>query len=257
MIVFQTLRTARIQLEMRELIARDAIYLCQLPPEQNERGTTELIRRIVEPAAELRSGQVADPRLWSVQERAFVVAHYLAHIAGGDFPIGESAKYSNYVGEIAPPPAPVSLGHVGGRDWMLQPLLGWHAEAIERLVVAEELSADLGGWMVGAMAAQVFDASEGPLAGVENTDVVIDAQIAERATALTGLPESEFAELVSLYRMRQGEVDHVFRLAFTDDGIAFLPEKEVPGVPPARFQFPAAVREDTKDLFGTSSRAAN
>ena len=182
-----------------------------------------------------------------------VVAHYLAHVIGGDFQIGEKGKFSDYLIEdgIGAPPDPIEVGEVADKAWFVQPLLGWHAEAIERLVASEELDNDQGGWLVGAMAAQMYHADQGPIGSHENTDVVIDAALRDRAVALTEMPESDFMALVLAYLQHAHLLDHIFRLCITDEGFAFLPAKEVPeGLPPARFHFSMAMREDTQELFG-------
>lgn len=252
MITFSPLRTPRLQVNLRELTARDAIALCQIPAEHTERGTTELLNAIVVASESPRVGEVTDHRLWSVQERALVVFHYMAHVLGGDFQIGESGKYSDYLiaDGIGAPPAPVVAGEVAGRRWMLQPLLGWHAESIERLIEAEELTADYTGWLIGALAAQLYAEDEGPLAGHDATDALIDKALTARAEALTALAESDFMLLVRAHRERQHEIDHTFRLAIGEKGVMFLPDKEVPGLPPARFPFTMAIREDTAAVFG-------
>lgn len=253
MITFSPLRTPRLQIEMRELCARDAILLCQLPPDQNELGTTELIGRIVKSPESPRRGQVTDQRLWSVQERAFVVAHYMAHLIGGDFRIGDEGKYSDYLlsSGIGDPPPAIYVGDVNGEKWFLQPLLGWHAESIERLVVADELPAKRLGWLTGAMAAQLYTESGGALSVHDETDTVIDQAITDRADVLMGLAESDFMALVHIYYERIGDLDHTFKLSISDDGFAFAPAVEVPaGLPPARFHFSNAIREDTSAIFG-------
>lgn len=253
MLTFSVLRTPRLQVELQELSARDAIALCQMPPEEGEHGATELLKRIVVTPSAPRRGQETDIRLWSVQERALAVAHYLAHVIGGDFKIGDRGKFSDYLmeGGIGSPPEPIALGEVNGKLWHCQPMLGWHSEAIERLIQANELDGTYGGWMVGALSVQVYSGE--PLALHDATDAVIDAAVHERATALLAMPESDFMALVGLFVNRSHELDHIFRLSIGDDGIGFLPRKEVPGLPPARFHFSMAVRADTAAVFGPTS----
>jgi hypothetical protein len=243
--------TPRLQVRLRELKGRDAILLCQMPVEQSERGTSELLARIVEPVEQPRTGQVVDQRLWSVQERALVVAHYLASMHGGDFAIGDKGKYSNYMMDtLGVPPPPVSIGTIGGKAWSMQPLLGWHAESIERLVFAEELEADRRGWIIGAMAAQLFTDEDGPLDLHDLTDAEIDGGIGAQCVALMDMPESDLMYLVRMYLVTLASLDHGLRMNLNDDGIVFMPSEEVPGLPPARFHFPMAIREDTLQVFG-------
>lgn len=252
MTMFSPLRTARLQVEMRELTAAEAILLCQLPASECESGAGQLLNRIVVPVSEQRRGQVTDVRLWSVQERALAIAHYLGHMLAGDFQIGETARYSDYLlaEGIGGPPAPVHLGEVDGRRWMLQPMLGWHSESVERLVVSEDLDANRNGWMIGAMAVQLYAEDDGALDAHDLTDAQIDAAVGARVTAMMHMPESKFMELFRLFGARMNEMDHVFRMSIGDDGIAWLPTSEVPGKPPARFPFSMAIREDTAEVFG-------
>lgn len=253
MITFSPISTARLQVQLRELSAANAISLCQRPAVECERGAGALLGCIVEAVDQPRRGQVTDVRLWSVQERALVIAHYLAHVLAGDFQIGDNAKYSDYLlaDGIGPPPPAASLGEIDGRRWTMQPLLGWHSEAIERLVAAEELDSNRNGWIIGAMAVQLYADDEGPLDVHDHTDAQIDAAVAARVTALLVGAESSFMQLFRLFTTRMSEMDHIFRLSIGDDGFAWLPrDEEVPGKPPARFPFSMAVREDTAQIFG-------
>lgn len=256
---FPPLRTPRIQVEMHELSARDAIALCQMPADQCEYGTTELLKRILVEPKDIRQGQETDIRLWTIQERAFAVAHYLAGMIGGDFQVGEAGLYSDYIMEsgISGPPPALAIGNIADAEWMLQPMLGWHAEAIERLIQAEELPADRSGWLTGALAVQVYRLDEGRLDCADHTDAEIDAAVHARAVALMALPESQFMALVAAYYMHGPETDHIFHLTICEDGLGFLPAKEVPGNPPARFHFSMAIREDTMEVFGPTSGIAD
>lgn len=259
MINFRPLSTPRLQVTLRELAGDDAIYLCQLPKEEPERGASELIQRIVVPSEAPRQGQETDPRLWSVQERALVIAHYLAHVIGGDFAIGDDAKFSDYLirDGVGAPPDAVEIGEVSGKRWMLQPLLGWHAESIERIILAGELWSNRAGWLIGAMAAQMYHVEQGPLTCHDAVDAVIDKALEERAKAIVKTPESEMMMLVALYEQHCSRMDHTFAMALGDDGVMFLPAQEVPDLPPARFLFSLAVREDTAAVFGPPSRVAD
>lgn len=258
-IAFAPLRTPRLQVQLQELFGEDAIHLCQLPQEDAERGATELIRRIVVPSVQPRKGEETDIRLWSVQERALVIAHYLAHTIGGDFAIGDKAKFSDYLieGGIGAPPEPIEVGEVAGKMWMMQPLLGWHVESIERIISAGELWSNRAGWLVGAMAAQMYAVDDGPLDCYDAVDVMIDKAITDRATAIVKSPESVMMQLVGLYEENLSRLDHTFAMALGDEGVMFLPAQEVPGLPPARFLFSMAVRPDTAAVFGPPARATD
>ena len=244
---------------MHELSARDAIALCQMPADQCEYGATELLKRILDEPKDIRKGQITDCRLWTVQERAFAIAHYLAGVIGGDFQIGEAGRYSDYIMEtgISGPPEALSIGMIGGAEWMLQPMLGWHAESIERLIQAEELTDDRKGWLIGAIAVQVYRFDEGRLDCASELDTKIDEMVHARASALMELPESDLMALVMAYFDRSPETDHIFHLTICEDGLGFLPAKEVAGNPPARFHFSMAIREDTMEVFGPAAGVAD
>lgn len=252
MIAFAPLRTPRLQVDMRELRGSEAIALCHLPADMPEAGTTALLNCIAPPPEKLRDGQVADARQWTVQERALAVAHYLSHILGSDFEIGEGARYSDF---LLPEtswsvPAPIEVCELDGEVWSLQPLLGWHAESIERLVYAGELEVSKNGWLTGAVAAMAYRASDGPLAVSDATDAEIDKALLSRAGELVGMPEHQMMLLIANVLARLGDLDHIFKLHFLPDGPTFLSTKEVPAMQSARFPFSMAIREETQDLFG-------
>lgn len=264
MIVIAPLRTPRLQVEMRELSARDAIALCQLPVDSHEHGITRLLQAVVVPTDNPREGQVTDPRLWSVQERGLAVAHYLNHVIGEDFAIGDGgAVFSDYLlpEGIGAPPAPEPLGEIAGKEWFIQPLLGWHAEAIERLVEAGELKlneqedGNLGGWLLGAMGAQIYSADQEPLDLANALDSAIDSAIDERADALLNLGQTDFMQLVQAYYLAEPLMAHIFYMTVGVDGFVFMPSREVPVQTPARFHFSAALQEDALQIFGAINRA--
>lgn len=267
MIFIATLRTRRLTVELHELTIGDAIALCKMPPQMQEAGTSQLLKYIVAPEEKPRIGQVTDPRLWTAQERAFVVAHYLAHIVEGDmnFAVGDSARYSDYLAlsddvlDVAPDS--VELGIVAGNDWSIRPLLGAHAESIERLVTSGRLSDDRAGWWFGAMAAQLVHSQESPFDVANNTDGALDEYLAARVEIFKAYPDSDFMDLLEAFLGGMRRLDHIFRLDFGDQGVIFLPteeaiaaarEKGVPGLPPARFPFPLAVSERASSVFGNA-----
>lgn len=243
MISFSTLRTKRLQVRLREITIGDAIRLCSMPGSQNEVGTTELLRCIVLPEENPIKGQVTDPKLWTVHERALIVGHYLSHTSDSpDFKIGENS-YSKYLQmEKNPFPASISLGRVADNDWTIRPLLGMHAETIERLIIQERIDAGRTGWWFGAMAAMLYpDCDPGDV-----LDADMEDYIENKVKILKGYPDRAFMELLQAFLVGCEKLDHFFTLGFTDDGIVW----EVPGIPPARFQFTAAVSEIAFSVFG-------
>lgn len=252
MIPITPVRTQRINATLNELSIGSSIFLCKLPHDQCERGTGELLKRIVQEDLKPLPGQVTSPRLWTVQERAFVAAHYMAHVveSGPDFVIGDG-RFSHYVasGEDSCPQS-LEVGTAAGEVWHLRPLLGGFSESIERLVLTGQLPAEREGWLVGALAAQMYAEKDDFDLGAA-LDAAVDAYITERVSSLLEMPESEFLEVMSLYLAGVERLDHLLKLSIADDGFVFLPvSEEVPGLPPARFHFSSAIRSDTQAIFG-------
>lgn len=251
MIAFTPLRTRRLSVQLKELSIGDAIYLCALRPDMLEAGTTELLQRIVEHDERPRVGQVTDVRLWTVQERLMAVAHYLLHIGGDDFAIGEDARFSDYLrsGEDFPP-VEVAIGAIEGDQWALRPLLGVHSEAIERLILAGEIQAKRQSWRLGAMAAQLVRAGETIPDPTTVSDSELEDWIKSRVKVLLGYPESVFLQLIAEFERGMPQLDHLFSITFLEDGIAALPQKAGADLPSARFPFHTAIAERTTQLFG-------
>lgn len=254
MILFTPLRTRRLNIQLQELTIRDTIMLCKMPASQHEAGTGALLEKTVEPNQKPLPGEITDLRLMTVQERAFIAAHYLAHVTetGPDFLIGEKGRFSNYLHmDRNAPPESHPIGEVAGDYWHLYPLLGTHAESIERLMLCGALSADRFGWWVGAMAAQMVRDGHAPFDVESCTDAVLDEHIAMLAETYSSFPESDFMSLLFAFLSAQDSMQHIFKMDFADDGLVFMPNGEVPGLPPARFPFSDAVGQRAFEVFGT------
>lgn len=253
MIPITPVRTHRINATLHELSLGSSIYLCKLPSDQHERGTGELLQRIVQEEPKPLPGQVTSPKLWTVQERAFVVAHYLAHIveSGPDFAIGDG-RFSHYVASGQDScPAEIEVGDAAGESWLLRPLLGGFAESIERLIVTGELPSEREGWLVGALAAQMRTTQD-KFSLEAALDAAVDEYIAERVREFMELPASEAMDVMHLFLSQAAKLDHLLQMSIGDDGFVFLPvSKEVPGLPPARFHFSFAVSEEAQAIFGS------
>lgn len=243
MIAFSPLRTRRLNVKLKELSIGDTMYLCKLPGHLNEAGITSLLERIVEPEDKPARDQVTDIRLWTVQERALVVGHYLAHTEeNADFAVGKTGKYSDYLNmEKQTVAASINLGTVAGDKWIIKPLLGMHAESIERLIDSERIDAGQEGWWLGAMAAMMKLES-----GADQLEAALDDALEQKVKILKGYPTSEFMALLHAWFDGVSKLDHFFSLSFLNDGIAW----EVPGLPPARFQFTSAINEAAWSVFG-------
>lgn len=262
MLVFTPLRTRRLNVQLRELSLGEAIHLCRLRPDLHEAGTTALLQRIIEPDPKPRVGQVTDVLAWTVQERAMAVAHYLTHLTEGepDFPVGDG-RFSDYLREGADhAPASIPVGQFFGDEWHCQPLIGYHTEAIERLMAAGKLEFSRRDWWFGAMAAQLYREGEPLVDPAEIMPAAYDAQLEDRYRALLQMPERECLRLLLAFLDATGQLNHLFRLEFQDDGVVFAPAasqaEEVPGLPPARFLFVSAVDAVTQDVFGNAAEPA-
>jgi hypothetical protein len=251
LIVFSPLRTKRLSVSLSELTIENVIHLLKMPVHLNEAGTTAMLNFCVVPDARPRVGQVTDPRLWTVQERSMVVAHYIAHANEGepDFPIGDG-KFSDFLIDVDSPPESVTVGGVGGDIWMMRPLLGAHAESIERLVGSGVLSNDRAGWWFGAMAAQLYRDADAPVDIANISDDDLDCWILDRANAFKKFPERDGLLLITLFIEAQARMNHLLNLEFLDDGLAFSPKGGRDDLAPARFPFRDAISEVAVAAFG-------
>lgn len=235
--VITPLRMCRHKIEMTELTISDCVYLLGMRPELQQAGITEAIKRF--------SGQ--DSSQWSVQERTLAICHYLSGTSDNpDFNVGE-AKFTDYLmpDTAYPSNLPLRLGELCGDDWSIQPLTGEYAEAIERLIYDNKLTADLFGWWVGAMAAQLCLAHH-----VKPEPNEVDAWLLNRCEIIKSYPESDFKQLLLMFIRGNSELDHYFKLDFGKHGIVFRPASEVRALPVARFQFISTVSEFSIRVFG-------
>lgn len=251
MIVFSRLNTHRLTVQLRELTIDDAIYLCSLPAHLEEYCCTEALRRIVEPATDLKDGQVVDPQLWTVQERAMVIAHYLMHTAepgNPNFSVGKENTFTDYLLEGVDHHEVLDLGVYEGDHWFLQPLLGRASECIERLIDSGQLHQGRMGWFLGAMACMLVrdkdeDTSQWPEAKYEE-------YVLRRAQQFARIGDSAFGPLFMLFWQGVKRQDHLLRLGFHDNGIAFDPAPEVPGQSAARFLGRTIITDTTLRILG-------
>lgn len=219
MIPFPPLRTRRHVIELRELTIGEAIYLAKLNPAAHEAGVTALLKH----AAGVDTGD------WTVQERGLAVAHYMAQTMGDpDFALGD-LKFSDYfVADEAPDE--VELGYLLEDHWSMRPLLGRHAEAIERFILGGSLPAERMSWWLGAMACQLRRPTE-----AEPDAADFDGYLAKRITVLQNFPTSAFVDLLTAFLAGQAKLNRLFSLEFTDEGVVFA-AREVPAAAPARFR---------------------
>lgn len=251
-------RSPRIGVTLREMTLGDGIELCARPDIMHEANQGRALVAMIE-THEGRPGQESDVRLWTVHERKAVIAHYMAGtFQEGDFPVGETGRYSHYLYHDQMTAQAIEVGMIDDEAWSLVPLLGFHAEAIERLIVARRLPAGRLGWMLGAMAFQLrrsedlereFCASiqlpAPPLH--ELPEALLDDWLAHRVDVLRKLPDSVIAQLTDSHLIGFEAQQHLLQLAIHPEGLVLV--SEVPGSPPARFPVPQLFSVSTARLL--------
>lgn len=259
MIEFRPLRTKRLALLLQEIAIGDAISLAAIPSSMYESQTTRFLTAVIKDADAATPTHVTDPRAMTVQERAFIVAHYMAHVSetAPDFSIG-AGKFSDYlVGQQQSVVPTFAAGDVGGDEWSLIPLVGAAAEVIE------ELNGDLPDisgeyhWMLGCMASQLRkkdDAAPDPV-----TDTAYSDWLRERMLVLSRYPESDFVQMLVIYRQAVRATRHFFNIDIDDDGIILLAEvkkEAVATLPPARFPASTCLSDFALRMGGKTSAAS-
>ncbi len=250
MTYFNPLRTQRLSVDMQELTIDQAEALCEMPPELEQEGVTAMLKFIVKQEGRPLPDQVVDPRMWTVQERMLVMAHYQSHVTEGDpnFEIGNGARFSDYMLDGTDYVESVSLGLIDGEEIVIRPLLGFQAEAIERIVLGGRMRKNRLSWWACAMACQMYKAGETPPIGLSDADY--QQLVLVRAQAIRSLTESEFATMLYAFLAGTRKLDHFFQLVYTDDAIAAEPVTEGQGFHPTRFPVRAAIRSSTLRILG-------
>jgi hypothetical protein len=231
---FPPLRTGRLNVQLRELTIREAVGLAAMPPSAHEAATTALLKLIVVEA----NGPNQEQGRWTVQERMFVVAHYLACTAEtGNFQIGEGRFLDYLRGDIDAAPGEVDAGEACGDQWRARQLTG------DEAVAAEGLCRDRLNWVAADMAARLYvpgedgpkrpDASEAPAA--------FSAWLAERTAVIESMAESDFEQVFAAYRRGLEGLQHLFWLEFDEGGHVVMPKEGGAALAPARFPVAAAL----------------
>lgn len=226
---FPLLKTTRLTVQLRELSIGESIEIAGFPDKAEQSECSAFLRSAI---LAVEKGP-ADPAKWTVQERAFCTAYYLAITLadGPDFVVGD-LRYSDYLdAEADDGTITADVGEIGGDAWSVQHLTGEMAEAIERLV-GEINGPDRYHWLLGAMAAQLIQNGEaGAVAGAAD----YDKYLLDRMRILNAFPESDFETLVAGYYSARSGLHHLFDYDFSDDGIVILPRRGGAGILPARF----------------------
>lgn len=255
MIIIPPLRTRRINAKLRELSAGAAIRLAGIHPSQHELATTEFLRAVIESADTPTPGHVADPRLWTVQERTLAVCHYIAASAPNgeaDFAVGEGGHLTNYMVTEADYVASVDLGEACEDRWRMVPMVGMAAEAIERADgQVEDVAPGHMHWLVGSMATQLQRVGpDGQLLGElpPVDDAAFDDWLRARMTVLANFPQSDFESLLVLRARGAQGLLHLFDMDVGAAGVVAFPKELEAGLPPARFPVDVCLSDLAKGL---------
>jgi hypothetical protein len=245
MILFNRIRTKRIDVQLRELQLGEAIAICRMPGARYELTASALLRCVADQAKASGPGYVTDPRLWTMEERAYLIANYLAVVAedGPDFAIGEN-RLSHYISFTDDFKAPeVDLGEFDGRKIVMRPLLGIHGEDLEVACTGR------GDWVIGAMACQIFTAGEPEVDWLAMTDVARMTWVRDRMALIRQMPESQVEDLLLRFMNGQRELYHFFIPCFDSDGLAWeCREGGGAGNQPARFRALSCIGSTAQSL---------
>jgi hypothetical protein len=252
MIVIDALRTARLEVRLRELSMGDEIELCYLPDGSHEKALSEFLRLAVDRADTPSDRHVADPRAWTVGERYLALAHYNRAVRedGPNYAVTESTKLGDYLIRDRDVIEPVRFEAIGDK-WEFRPATGAALEALEDMRFGSPLRPRVM-WLLGLMAIQLRrgtdDERPDPIAGVED----YSAWLAKRMAVIRGLPASDSEALWFQYRLACEQGAQFFRLWYDDEGVIVMP-KEAGGVlPPARFLVHAGFTELALEITGKS-----
>lgn len=252
MILFPHLRTHRIAVRLRELTLADAIAVCKIPAERHELTTTEFLRFVARDAEKPQDRYITDPRLLTVEERTLLVCHYLSQVSddGPDFSIGSEGRLSDYVVFDADiKTEQVDLGEIGGKRLVMRPLLGLHAEVLERCCSTG------GDWLIGAMGCQISEAGEALPDWSALSDIQALEWVKARIDAVRALGESEFEDRLAVYTDGRAAMHHFFTPNFDAAGLVYEPneredEQEAGPKNPARFLAVSCISRTTRRFFG-------
>lgn len=249
MIHIPKFRTRRITATLRELSIGESIKIASIPAHLEEACCTAFLRCAIESAT-----GVEDPANWTVQERIFGIAHYLASTAedGPDFSLGDG-RYSDYLdgaSDIPTAVASVEIGEVGGDVWHIRHLTGAMAESIERMTGEVEGISGRLHWLLGGMACQMVRAGESA-PDASDGEGAFDEFLVGRMRVMAAFPESDFANLMTKYMEGRNKLHHLFRIEFTSDGIVAMPKGGAASdLPPARFPAHTCLSGMARELVG-------
>lgn len=195
--------------------------------------------------------------MWTVEERGAVIAHYLAHTIGPTFSIGDTGTFPDYLYAGQTTAEETYIGPVGDDEWHLSPLLGYQAEAIERVILGQRVELPDGsgklvgrvGWIIGAMACQLRRTQEEPLEDIGADE--FDEWLEERMAFLLAYGDNDSADLREAFMAARFTQRHLLNAHFNDEGVVFV--SEVPGRPSARFPVSDLLSERTARFLGVAA----
>lgn len=246
------IHTDRISVAMVEIDIDHSEAVCTIPAVYEQRTATELLRGIIRPIE--RAGAVADPRMWSVSERMYVIAFYMSATRddGPDFPIGKG-KFSDYLLDGTDYVAEVPF-QCDGKDLIYSPLHGYQAEIIEMLIEGGRYSKTSYSWWKACIAACVRGADEEPTAYID--DGRYETELIKRIEAVGALADSQFAALFDSYMQASDRGAHMVHAITNVHGVLAAQvsepnaEKGVPELAPARFPALSAVSIRARQIMG-------
>ncbi|MBD8671647.1 hypothetical protein [Pseudomonas lurida] len=244
------INTRRLSIELTELDMDDIQDLCEIPAVFDQRTASVLLSRIARSSD--RPGAVTDPRLWSVNERMYVIGSYMAATRddGPDFPLGEG-HFSDYLLLNTDYPDQVEFEHEGN-TLIYTPLLGYQAEIIETLIADGTYKKTAYSWWCGAIAACVRGVDEQPLVYVD--DGSSEKVLIERIAGVRKLKDSQFVGLFDAYLLAAQRAAHFVYAITSEYGVLAAQVSDVSeGVPelaPARFPAHSAISERSREVMG-------
>lgn len=231
--------TSRVSVEMSEMLIEDVEKLCEIPAVFEQRTVSELLRRVCKPIE--RPNAVSDPRMWSVNERIFVVANYMAATRddGPDFPVGseqDGGHFSDYLLSGTDFVADIPFT-AAGRDMLYTPLLGYQAEIIEALIAGGTYKATDFSWWCAAIAACVRGSDDDVVPYTD--DASYETELVERINAIRKLADRQFVALFHGFLEVQQRGAHLVHAVTSSFGVVAAPVSErgegVPELAPATF----------------------
>lgn len=257
MITFPLKRTRRIAVEMRELTLDEAASVCRIPHDRPEQATTTFLRAACANATRPTDRYVTDPRLWTVEERAMLTAHYIGTMSPGgyDFSLGRAHLSDYLLPDQDLIETEIVAGDAAGESWLMVPILGIHAELLEQVCTSR---AD---WVVGMLACQMRRRSDTNPVNVQDLgDVEAETWLREQMSAIRSRPESEVEEILALHSSQRHRLRHYFIPSIgvlpgggkaRRFGIVFIPtEHAEAGVDyPVTFLAVSGISETTRRIF--------